>query len=281
MSLFKIPRTKFARTDERWALVRKFGTSRRKMVDFITGIGGYHDRGDRFAIEFNVGAYYTNVDNPRILWDAVKDEFGYGLSLKKPHEEVMAYHLFCTAYEEHKSHLWGWGIEEAYESWRDNDTPFQTFAGIRVEWSHEMHGRGGKHLCMVECEGIDLKCSPEDLEERLMERDEDGYTGKPGDYEIDIERVKKLFLVCVQNSVELTPKTASQEVDYRAAWRLWVSFCEDHMPAALTAYETRERLEDSAQAIQAMLQDMRADGSELADAFTTILLLAGITIKEE
>lgn len=283
MSLFKIPRTKFARTDERWALVRKFGTSRRKMVDFITSIGGYSAwRSGQFAIEFNIAAYETNFDDPAKLWAMVNDNFGYGLGLKKPHEEVLAYHLFCEAYTKHKELLWEWGTEEAYESWSGSDTPYETFADIRVNWSHEVHGRGGKHLCMTECEGITLRCSPEELEEALMEK-EGVYDGAAhwGGYIISTEVVKKLFLICVQNSVELTPTKVSHEVEYSAAWRLWASFCEDNMADALQAYETRERLAGDAEAIKDMLEDMRADGSTLADAFATILRLAGITIKEE
>lgn len=270
-NLFKIPRTKFAQTDARWALVRKFGTSRKSMVNFITGIGGYISRHGQYAIEFSIAAYNANLD-ATTLWETLVTKCDFGIDKMPVNEQVIAEHLFRAAHAEHETHLWNWGVEEAFESWSDSDSPYETFEGTRVDWKFEVQGRGGKHLVMTECEGINLQRSPESLEEALMERD------SSGDYEIPIDWVKKLFIICAQNTVELTPTAIGHEVEYRAAWRLWASFCEDELPAAVTAYHIRARLADDAGSIRDILA---SEGTSFQqDVFKTICLLAGVQLKE-
>jgi hypothetical protein len=273
----KIPMPRPASRDLRlkpyWDLIRKHGGSRKKMVDFICSIGGYSSYPrDRFAIEFNVAAYGADLDVDS-LWKLVTSpNFEEGPDPKLPPEHMaQAKALFWRVHEEHKEQLWEWGTEEAWEDWKDSDTPYETWLGERVDWEFGLYGRGGKHLCMESCEGIDLKCSPEDLQERLDARETDG------EYLVDHAKVRKLFIICVQNTVELTPEKVAREVEYRAAWRLWVSFCEDELPKVIAQYEQRQELSNDAGLI---LDALSTGPGLLRESFQAICKLADVRIGE-
>jgi hypothetical protein len=106
----------------------------------------------------------------------------------------------------------------------DSDCPKYNFAGLfePMDWKFGFAGRGGKHLVMTEWDGYSTECRPEELEERLNEREE----GFNGDYAIPHSSVRTLFMICVQNTLEMTPKKASAEVEYQAAWQFWVNIVE-------------------------------------------------------
>lgn len=265
----------------RWDIVRACNGSRRKMVDYICGIGGiggiggYYDRHDRFAIGFNVKAYGADVSEENLWKKLTSGEMSLGPDTTLPAGEQAAVKaLFSRVYKEHENNLWDWGLEEAYEGWRDSDTPYETWLGERVDWKFELRGRSGGHLVMTECEGLSLMCSPEDLEETLFERED-------GEYCIGATVLRKLFIICVQNHFELTTTAAAEEVEYRAAWRLWASFMEDQIPAMLDAYRTRQNLAESAEAIAELVMRHGSDtGLPLAEHFKTICILADISIEE-
>lgn len=279
-NLFKIPRTKFARTDARWALVRKHGTSRRKMVDFICNIGGYSvPYYGRYAIEFNIGVYSADLDVDH-LWSILKSSDiadTHSLTLR---QRIAARKLFDTAHATYGDRLWTTAVEDAYRGWADSDMPYETFAGVRVDWSWETHGRGGKHLCMTECEGINLKRNEEDLREALMERDENPDGTRAG-YMIDIERVKKLFLICVQNSVELNSDNISREVEYRAAWTLWYNDVEGEVDDVLEKEDEDAELRIAVPVIRSILLGVHGEGSRAVTAFDEIAKRAGFDKEEE
>ena len=228
-----------------WDLVRKHGKSRKSMVAFICGIGGYGDRHERFAIAFNVRAYHANTSAENLWKLLTSGDMDLGPDPKLPPEHMTrAKALFWRVYAEHVEDVFSWGCEEAYEGWRDSDIPFETFTGRRVDWSFELRGRSSGNLVMTECAGIDLKCHREDLEERLMSHERSHSTG--GGYEVEWAHshanVRDLFIICVQNEIDLTTEKVGQEVEYRAAWRLWSSFCEDELKGEIAEYETRESL---------------------------------------
>lgn len=275
MSLYiPIPRKIVPDLQPRWDIVRRCNGSRRKMVDFITSLGGYSDRHTRYAIAFNVKAHGCDLDKD-YLWNYVTEHASeFNLSKIKPEHMAVVRSVFDTAWEENRDHLWEWGQEEAYEGWANTDTPFETWVGERVDWKHEIAGRSGGYICMTECEDINLKCSPEELEEKLMERSED-----EGYWLVSDDELILLFIICVQNHIELTPTAATEEIEYRAAWRLWNSFVEDQIPAAILAYETRERLTEDAKGIAQVLREHAT--LEHCDVFNTICFLAGITINED
>lgn len=281
MSLrIRTPRKVQLSVADKWAIVKRCNGSRRAMVNFICGIGGYYGHGrDQYAIAFNVKAYGTNL-GADYLWALVMSDridVGPDKDTKAEHMAVIR-SLFDKEHKANEEHLWTWGQEEAYEGWADSDTPYETFTGERVEWKWAVDGRGGGYICMTECEGIDLRMTADDLEELLMDRGRDD-DGRWAHYTISDDQLRKLFIICVQNSVELTQTEAAKEVEYRAAWRLWVTFIEDQIPAAIQAYETRERLTEDAQDI---MDHLIGGGGDLgsAEAFQAICFLAGIQLKD-
>lgn len=284
-SILRIPRKVHPEVKDRWDSIRIYGKSREKMVDFICAIGGYHGGyGTRYAVSFNVKAYGADVDADS-LWDLLvsdRIDVGPGKNIKnfKPEHMAVARSLFDKAYAEHDAHLFDWGLEEAREGWEDSDTPYETWTGVRVEWSWVFAGRCGGHLVMTECEGINLECSEDDLRETLLERDPLDHNA----YVVDQAKVDKLFIICVQNLAELNADAAASEVQYRAAWRLWVSFVEDELADAIKLYEDRKSLTKSAEVILAALSGERPtkpDGSTYAEDFLSICTLAGIHPKDE
>lgn len=276
----KIPRKIPESTQSYWDLVRAHGKSRKAMVNFICGIGGYYDRSDHFAIEFNIKDYYsdTSVENLWKLLNSDKMDVGPDKDLPPEHlAQVKA--LFWRVYEEHKDHVYEWGREEAYEGWADSDSPYYTFVGDdRVDWKWEVQGRSGGHLCMTECEGHSLKLSPEQLEEEMNELDDGAYLNWSN------KDLRSLFIICVQNTVEITGRKISDEVEYRAAWRLWVSFCEDEEEEVIQEYDTRKELSENAgelfKVINGDTELMTSLPEELVETFKSICKLADIPIPE-
>lgn len=257
---------------EYWDLVRKHGKSRKAMVDFICGIGGYSDRRDCWAIEFNISADRVDLTQEH-LWELLssgKMDVGPD-DTYSPEKLLQVKALFWKVYAEHEEALWSWAVEEAYESWKDSDTPYETFTGERINWKWEIQGRGGKHLCMTECDGDSLECSTDDLESDLRP------TGK--DTVWSHAEVRKLFIICVQNSVDLTPKRISEEVEYRAAWRLWVSFCEGEIERVTERVNEQMRLSQLAGEIIQVLTDSTAgDENEHSRTFRAICKIAEIHV---
>lgn len=283
---------KDSRAAEYWKLVRAHGTSRAKMVDFICGIGGYGTRHVRSAIEFSIKDYYSDLSVENLWKLLCSDKIDVGPDPKLPPEHMaIAKHLFWRVHAEHKDSLWEWGTSEAYEGWEDSDTPFETFTGIRVDWTWEVHGRQGGHLCMLNCGVTNLECSEDELRERLEAKDR--YRDSAGrcstEYDVAHKHVRDLFIICVQNTIDLEPRKISAEVEYRAAWRLWVSFCEDELTEAIEQYESRETLSGDAETLYGMLTnigDMQSDDytpeqrARLAESFKVICDMAGVKIGE-
>lgn len=289
----KIPLRRLCKTDGSryrayYDLVRKHGTSRKKMVEFICSIGGYPQSRCQpgSAVSFNIKAYNADLSEENLWKLLCSQDMDVGPSPSLSPEELTAVKsMFSGVYAEHRESLWQWGVEEAYEGWADSDIPYETFTGLRVDWRWEIMGRSGGHLGMTECSGISLTCSTDDLEERLLEREGGDNTA----YAVPHASVRDLFIICVQNTVDLSPANIREEVEYRAAWRLWVSFCEDEQESVLESSRTRDSLSDTAGTIAGMLEDrghMQSDDytdthrSDLLRDFKTLCLLAGVKIGE-
>lgn len=263
-----------------WDLVRKHGGSRKAMVDFICGIGGYQSRDITSAIEFNIKAYSCDLDVEHLWRMLTSGGMDVGPDPKLPPEHMTrAKALFWRVHKEHEEALWNWACEEAYQGWKDSDTPYETFTGRRIDWDHEVHGRSSGHLCMTHCAGINLEIRTEELGEWLNAKESDG------SYVEAHAEVRDLFIICVQNSVDITTEKIDKELEYRAAWRLWVSFCEDELKEEIREYEERDGLSEKAGGIDTFLtQCSRAAGDaispELCEAFKTICKLADVKIGE-
>ena len=72
-----VPKKMHASHEPYFAILRNYKDSRKKMVDFICGIGGYIDRRDRYAVEFDISAY-CDLDRENLLHEyrAQFDDFG-------------------------------------------------------------------------------------------------------------------------------------------------------------------------------------------------------------
>lgn len=270
--LFSIPR-KFAMSVAArpyWDIVRKHGRSHASMVKFICNIGGYADHGDRFAIEFNVKAGGASVDVDHLWMVATtKTDYATVYSEMTPEEQTAMEQAFRDTYAEHAMSVFDWGLEEARDGWTDTDMPFETWLGERIDWSWEFAGRCGGHLVMTECEGINLRCSDEELYDNLMEMD-------GGAYVYDTERVRKLFIICVQNTVELTTQKIEDEVEYRAAWRIWTLAEEEYDRSRAYAAE-REALSEAAGRVADSLASW---GDDTLESFQKICALAGVKLPD-
>lgn len=275
MSLFTIPRKISPMVKPYYDLVRKHGRSHKSMVEFICNLDDYNTRGANYAISFNVKDYQskTDVDN---LWKVATtktDHAGVYAEMSVQHKAFMEA-AFRATYAANADYVHGWGLEEARESWVDSDTPYETWLGERVDWSWTFEGRQGGHLCMTECEGINLKMRADDLREMLMGRDDNAWA-------IDTAFVRKLFIICVQNTVELKNEKISEEVEYCAAWRIWV-MAESDFDATVTYREERDELRESAKLIRSYLAghlDVEDGGdADAQTAFEKICMLADVQI---
>lgn len=269
-NLFKIPRTKFHRTDARWALVRKHGTSRRKMVDFICGIGGYSaGHGRRFAIEFSISAWAANLDADTLWKRLCEQDEHAGISELSERDRAIARHLWDARHKvlEKSGYLFSDACSEAFNSWTDGYQ--ETFAGGPIERAYSVEGRSGKHLCIESVHGVYIRGTEDDLRERLEAKE-------CGEYVIGISLVKDLFILCVQMSVEITPKAVGETVEYEAALLLWYGYIAQELREVVEDKNIKDALGAHATAIRSTLAD-----EEQQKAFTQICLLAGVPIEKE
>jgi hypothetical protein len=255
-----------------WNLVRLHGGSRKKMVDFICNIGGYYaDRGERFAIEFNISADKANLDYDHLL-SRYRDGDADNVIPTDPAHAAIYERCFKEAYDEAGNNLWVSACEDAYQSWSDSDTPYENWTGVRIKWQWDVRGRSGKHLCMTECAGIDLKRREEDLRETLMERESLSITSP---FCVAAEDVVKLFIVCVMNTVEITRESIGKEVEFQALWLL-ARNAEAEAEPLCEEYDERESLKEPASTIRELLSGYAQSRPELAAAMDKICKLAGV-----
>lgn len=283
-NLFKIPRGRVYQVNKvAWDLVRQHGKSRRAMVAYLCNIGGYSaGYNNRFAIEFNISAHAADLDADH-LWDVIAEERETAETGKPLMRMILARRLFNKAHAERGDQLWSDAVEDAFRNWSEAEFTHWTFANVVIsDWDWEVHGRGGKHLCLIRCGNIRLTGSEEDLEERLMERDTN-CDGTDAGYLIDVEDVKKLFLLCVHLATTLTPRAIADAVEYQAAWSLWFNHVSDELDAAEQVHEERANLRESANLIRQYLSGrivVPDEGdAEAVTAFDAIANLADIGLE--
>lgn len=194
-------------------IVRKWGTSRAKMVRWLTDNSGYSSRHQRYALEWNVAAYRADTSYDRMdHW--IKELQGVMLDVEPCNMDAFRM-LARRLHEESEDQMWEWGVDDARRAVTEDDCYTSTFTGLTdLPVTYRFEGRGGKHLCMDTFRNINLHQSGDDLEADLMEKDDDG------DWTISHAHVIELFLLCVEAQVCFTVEAASAEVEHMA----WTGF---------------------------------------------------------
>ena len=198
--------------------------SRKAKVDYITGIGGYYSRHERYAVEFTVGTYYAKLDAEHLV-PLMEDPC---VDLKDP---VLAAKYIALAEEvakENESSLWSWAIEDAQRSVMEADAYRMLWDGTQVNVELVLEGRGGKHLCIKDLEGVSFTRSEQELEEVLMnqylpdgeETWEYSTLRKGAEWAIKNETLDTIYRYLRQCEIDFTSAKASQEVEHQAAFHL-------------------------------------------------------------
>lgn len=238
-------------------LVKTHGRSREVAINFIEGIGGYsggHRLGN-YALSWNAKCYGVNFDMAHLYGLPLRDDFPFlGMCKNDGHRGVL-YSYFRVKHAAYKEQLWEWATEEAWESFKDDDS---TFWGADLDAKWHLTGRSSGHLVADTIGNFDLRRTNEDLIEYLKEKDEDRrYLASNAD-------LAHLFLVCVQMEVDWPRKAVEAEVEYRAAWRLWAMLDEDRFKELLTVYD------DPKETLESVVSEMTDESSAYDDICTLL-----------
>lgn len=257
-------------------------TSRRAMAEYICNIGGYFSGyHDRFAIEFNVAAYDTDFSFDHI-WEKYHKEYVSEEILKDPAKFKAYYDLCRELHAKHENHLWEWGQEDAARGILEDD-------GYRMLWDGEktfhvgmgLYGRGGKHLCISEFEGRDLRMWPEDLIVNMMGQELPcgAYTNAYNTLAKGAswlnwryEDIRNLYKLCRQWEVDFTPAKASAEVEYQGVFNFFANIVESAWIDRQQEIADHEELVEAARATMAMLEE--------TEDFLIVCKAAGISEAE-
>ena len=198
--------------------------SRKAKVDYITGIGGYYSRHERYAVEFTVGTYYAKLDAEHLV--PLMDDPCVDLE-----DPVLAAKYTALAEEvakENESNLWSWAIEDAQRNVLEADAYRMLWDGTQVNVELVLEGRGGKHLCIKELEGVSFTRSEQELEEVLMnqylpdgeETWEYSTLRKGAEWAIKNETLDTIYRYLRHCEIDFTSEKASKEVEHQAAYHL-------------------------------------------------------------
>lgn len=209
--------------------------SRKDMVDYITGIGGYsRSLRERWPITFNVGTYYVDFSWENV-WAFGIREFFSGQDLQDPEYIKQCEAEVRELYEEYQDKLWSYGVEDACDS-VDNTDCYRTLpTGETAEASFVFEGRGGKHLCIEHFDrhGF-IDKNPRDLYEEMMTQegeDAEGYTEARSDMATlkrgwawtfwTYDEIAKLYRFVKMWEECFNEKQASAEVTYLGIFCFW------------------------------------------------------------
>lgn len=247
--------------------------TRAAMVEYICGIGGYYDHGERWPLEFVVSTHYADL-TPDHLWKRAVE-----------HGEVTDDALHKQAFFDEFNEwggdsIWSVATEDAARGIREDDLLQTLWDGTELDVGLELRGRGGKHLVLTRFNGFTLSgCSPETLKEALLLQE-----GPDGDEVVDETKlrrryewnVKHDFIVLLykyvrQCEVDFTSRKASDEVEYQAAWRL-AHDAEERAKSLREEIENKEKLADHARSLLAVLED-----DDDVASWRVLCIAAGIT----
>ena len=260
--------------------------SRKAKVDYLTDIGGYYSRDGTYPLEFSVAAY-ADLDFDT-LWKLLLEERQTEYPADTTKRALFEF-AARKAYADCSAYLWEWAVEDAQRGLFDGDTYLMLWDGDKpLDVKLGLHGRGGKHLCIEEFEGLTLRGkSPEDLGDLLMLQESPDGNESVSDlprtkwgwkWSIDGKFVDLLYRYVRQCEIDFTSDKAEKEVEYQAAYHLGQR--ADELYAALfgdTDEKVTAKLTDDARLILAALPCLDSD---TANAFMRLCVAAGLDLSD-
>lgn len=217
----------------------------RKLLVQAIGFNGGYSRGyhDRWALSWEVGLYYANLDknhiyevmkkdvgdepmHPDLEWDPEQqwmrgqEDLAEGLndddgrrtySPETAARHGLPYHKFPRRFKRYEGEivyypakLKGWILDDPYEC-----------KYFDVEFG--LAGRGGKHLVVERFEGINLALSSDELIERIEDQ---------SNWHFSNQWCRNLLAMIDEWDKMFTSKNASKELEYQAANRMYCELCD-------------------------------------------------------
>ncbi|MCK5307111.1 MAG: hypothetical protein KAJ73_00735 [Zetaproteobacteria bacterium] len=189
--------------------------SRKAMTEFLTGIGGHCDH-DNYPLAFNVKAHGVDLSFDH-LWKKYHVE-GSGEMAPKPSDLTfqggLEYRKLCKEqYDQHEDYLFEWGSDGARMGITDGDSYRMLWNGKLANVKFGFIGRQGGWLVIEEFEGYSLSgVYNSDFPEFLAE--------------LTFKELRLLYRLAVQWVVDLGGDVASREIEYQAAFSLFVNLVE-------------------------------------------------------
>lgn len=219
--------------------------SRKDIAHFLASVGGYyspHGHHGRSYFAFDVKCHGARLDFGHLIETYRNAGYcGDGETwLDNPEWLVQAE----AKYEEAERHLFDPGVEDAARLITDSDCYNHLFDGTKVEVEYAWMGRSGGHLGIRRFYGFDFS---EDegrdyWHEVFRGNPHRGGTAERHDWErtfptMGYPTLRKLYALVVMLRHDLTPETASAEVEHQAAFRFVENACSD-----IPRYDSIQRL---------------------------------------
>lgn len=230
---------------------------RKLLIEKLEANGGYSSGyHDRFAIEYTVGLYYADTDIEDLakvgeehhgldmkLFELIRDDLDWDGDKEWQHaQEDMYWGLkngddcAWTTYSLATANMFGLPYDAFPKKYKRLTNECAYYPASKPGWILDnpytclnfdakfgLYGRGGKHLCIEEFEGVKLKLSNQELIESI--EDPDRYYGAP-DY--SNTWCRNLLAMMTEWEVMFTSKNASKELEYQMAYRL-ATLMEEHV----------------------------------------------------
>jgi hypothetical protein len=164
--------------------------SRKAMVDYLIGIGGYSERFGRWPLEWNCKTYQANFDG-----DTLRRHIP---TLSPQNDEKW------EEYIGDNQAAWEWWLEDARRIF--SDAEWTSYPGDdQGDWEFSFAGRQGGHLVLDSWRGNQLRGMREDDFETWLS-------------ELSFSDLRKFYRGVVCLSQDVTPRKAADEMEYKAAF---------------------------------------------------------------
>ena len=191
--------------------------SRKDMADYIEDVGGYHSWNQTTQpLAWNVKVY-PDLDFDRLfnVWiehgGGTEDARKCGRALARYRRTAEAYYDREYATESGRALLFDIALEDARRALTEDEAFCSLWNGQGVEAMWEFVGRSGGYAALTRFEGACLSgLSSEALGNELRQTGDDMVWSFP--------ELRTLYRFCVEMNHLLTPKKASDEVEYLAAF---------------------------------------------------------------